>query len=74
MTQSNGRSKFEAENVIDPISGKPVEGSHELQTGCGNPVFKIPYMSVLFKRGNAGREVNSCLLMVTPRIIIQDED
>jgi Flp pilus assembly secretin CpaC len=35
---------------------------------------KIPYLSRLFKNVGIGREVESLMLMVTPRIIIQEEE
>jgi general secretion pathway protein D len=35
---------------------------------------KIPYVSRLFRNVSVGREANSLMLMVTPRIIIQEEE
>ena len=35
---------------------------------------KIPYVSRLFKNTGVGRETQSLMLMVTPRIIIQEEE
>ena len=35
---------------------------------------KIPYISRLFKNVGIGRETESLMLMVTPRIIIQEEE
>ena len=35
---------------------------------------KIPYVSRLFKNTGVGRETESLMLMVTPRIIIQEEE
>jgi type II secretory pathway component GspD/PulD (secretin) len=47
------------------------EGRNEF----GPPVLsKIPYINRLFKNVGYGREVESLLLMVTPRIIIQEEE
>jgi general secretion pathway protein D len=41
----------------------------------GVPVLsKIPYVSRLFRNVSAGREARSLMLMVTPRIIIQEEE
>lgn len=41
----------------------------------GPPVLsKIPYLNRLFKNVAYGREVESLMLMVTPRIIIQEEE
>ena len=35
---------------------------------------KIPYISRLFKNVGIGRETESLMMMVTPRIIIQEEE
>jgi general secretion pathway protein D len=35
---------------------------------------KIPYISRLFRNTSAGRQASSLMLMVTPRIIIQEEE
>mgnify|MGYP000485311570 CR=1 FL=1 len=35
---------------------------------------KLPYISRLFKNVGIGREAQSLILMVTPRIIIQEEE
>ena len=41
----------------------------------GVPILnKIPYVSRLFKNSGVGRETESIMLMVTPRIIIQEEE
>ena len=41
----------------------------------GIPVLsKIPYVSRLFRNVSAGRDARSLMLMVTPRIIIQEEE
>jgi general secretion pathway protein D len=42
---------------------------------AGVPILnKIPYVSRLFKNTGVGRETQSPMLMVTPRIIIQEEE
>lgn len=42
---------------------------------AGVPILnKIPYVSRLFKNTGVGRETQSLMLMVTPRIIIQEEE
>ncbi|MEX0701642.1 MAG: hypothetical protein WD069_06045 [Planctomycetales bacterium] len=42
---------------------------------AGVPILnKIPYISRLFKNSGVGRETESLILMVTPRIIIQEEE
>ncbi|MBS0201369.1 MAG: hypothetical protein JSS49_00610 [Planctomycetes bacterium] len=41
----------------------------------GVPILnKIPYVSRLFKNTGVGRETESLMLMITPRIIIQEEE
>jgi len=35
---------------------------------------KLPYISRLFKNVGIGRETQSLMMMVTPRIIIQEEE
>jgi type II secretory pathway component GspD/PulD (secretin) len=35
---------------------------------------KIPWVSRLFKNVSIGREAQSLMMMVTPRIIIQEEE
>ncbi len=47
----------------------------EGRTERGVPVLsKIPYVSRLFRNVSAGRDARSLMLMVTPRIIIQEEE
>jgi type II secretory pathway component GspD/PulD (secretin) len=47
------------------------EGRNEF----GPPVLsKIPYINRLFKNVGYGREVESLMMMVTPRIIVQEEE
>jgi type II secretory pathway component GspD/PulD (secretin) len=42
---------------------------------AGVPILnKIPYLSRLFSNSGVGRETESVMLMVTPRIIIQEEE
>lgn len=42
---------------------------------AGVPILnKVPYISRLFKNTGVGRETESLMLMVTPRIIIQEEE
>ncbi|RMG38277.1 MAG: hypothetical protein D6725_07585 [Planctomycetota bacterium] len=53
-------------------------GIKALQEGrnmSGVPILnKIPYVSRLFKNSGVGREARSLMLMVTPRIIIMEEE
>jgi general secretion pathway protein D len=47
----------------------------EERTEYGPPVLsKIPYVNRLFKNTGYGRDVESLLILVTPRIIIQEEE
>lgn len=47
------------------------EGRNEL----GVPILsKLPYINRLFKNVSIGRETQSLMMMVTPRIIIQEEE
>jgi len=42
---------------------------------AGVPILnKMPYLSRLFKNTGVGRRAESRMLMVTPRIIIQEEE
>jgi type II secretory pathway component GspD/PulD (secretin) len=42
---------------------------------AGVPILnKIPYISRLFKNSGVGRETQSLMLMVTPRIVIYEEE
>jgi type II secretory pathway component GspD/PulD (secretin) len=52
-----------------------VKRLREGRTMAGVPILnKIPYISRLFKNSGIGRETESLMLMVTPRIIIQEEE
>lgn len=47
----------------------------ESRNMAGVPILnKIPYVSRLFKNSGVGRETESLMLMVTPRIIIHEEE
>ena len=47
----------------------------EGRTERGVPILnKLPYISRLFKNVGIGREAQSLMMMVTPRIIIQEEE
>jgi type II secretory pathway component GspD/PulD (secretin) len=74
---------FEVVNVTTTVSvpdGGTVllGGIKRLREGrsmAGVPILnKIPYISRLFKNTGVGRETESLMLMVTPRIIIQEEE
>jgi hypothetical protein len=61
------------ENAQSPITGKPVDGEHKLEHNCPT-LSKIPYINRLFLNKGIGKaDVNCLMIMVTPRIIIQEE-
>jgi general secretion pathway protein D len=48
---------------------------NEIRTERGLPILsKLPYINRLFKNVGIGRSTNSLMMMVTPRIIIQEEE
>ena len=52
-----------------------LKNSERKSLKSGVPILnKIPYISRLFKNSGVGRETESLMLMVTPRIIIQEEE
>ena len=61
-------------------SGSDHMNTHEYQAKAllnefGVPILsKIPYLNRLFKNVGIGRETQSLMMMVTPRIIIQEEE
>jgi type II secretory pathway component GspD/PulD (secretin) len=65
--------------VMVPDGGTVLLGGlktmNESRNEFGPPILsKIPYLSRLFKNVGYGREGNSLLIMVTPRIIINEEE
>lgn len=72
ITGSGANSGLEIENVIDPVTGKPLAGQHKLQAGCGQPVLTaLPILNFLFKNGNASMKKTECLVFITPRIVVE---
>lgn len=67
--------RLEVGEIRDPRDGQPLRGRHRLEAdGCQQPVLaNIPYLQMMFNRGRATKEYNTCLIFVTPRIIIQEE-
>ena len=64
-----GSFEFGAVNVQDPVTKLPVTGNGKLQYKCG----QIPYIGRLFfNKGNSDRIKVNCLILITPRIIIED--
>lgn len=69
---SGDKARLEFENVIDPRTGKPVEGAGKLKGMCEQPILgNLPYVELLFKRGNAKFEKNECVVFIAPRIVIE---
>jgi hypothetical protein len=65
---------IEVEGVQSPITGKPVDGEHKLEHQCPT-LSKVPYLGRLFLNKGSGKADAQCLmLIVTPTIIIQDEE
>ena len=65
--------------VSVPDGGTVVMGGlkrlEESRSEYGPPILsKIPYINRLFKNTGYGRSAESLLIMVTPRIIIQEEE
>jgi len=62
------------ENAQNPITGKPVDGEHKLEHQCAE-LSKVPYISRLFLNKGSGRSTANCLMiMITPTIIIKEEE
>lgn len=71
ITEHNKVFLFKAINVRHPDTGKELEGKHKVELSCN----KIPYITrLLFNKGNSETRSKCLLLLVTPRIIIQEED
>ena len=52
-----------------------VKSLSEGRNMAGVPILnKVPYISRLFRNSGVGRETSSLMIMVTPRIIIQEEE
>ncbi len=66
----NNKFIFQAINVRHPDTGMRLEGHHDAELFCNVPVFR----RLLFNKGDSERTRVKCLLvMVTPRIIINEE-
>jgi MbtH protein len=60
-------------NVKHPITGDPVNGKHKLEHKCPE-LSKLPYVKSLFLNKGIGRTESECLIMVSPRIIIIEDE
>jgi len=57
------------------LGGGGASGSSLGNSSTGVPMLnKLPYINRLFRNVGIGRETQSLMLMVTPRIIIQEEE
>jgi hypothetical protein len=67
---------FTAFEVRHPLTGKPLEGEHEVRFECeqSGPNFsRLPMLRQLFfKNGRSTEEKTKCLLIINPRIIIKE--
>ena len=74
-----------AKKAADGCGGRTADGGtvllggikrlREGRTERGVPILsKVPWVSRLFKNVGIGREAQSLMMMVTPRIIIQEEE
>lgn len=61
------------ENVKHPITGDPVDGQHKLEHKCPD-LKKIPFIQSLFLNKGVGRGKSECLILMTPHIIVSDEN
>lgn len=63
--------EFEAVNVQEPETEKPVTGEGQLEYQCG----KIPYIKkLLLNQGRSRRIRVECLILLTPRLIFEGRD
>lgn len=59
--------------IFGGSTGSPAGGN--LVNAQGSPILsKLPYISRLFKNVGVSRDTESLMMMVTPRIIIQEEE
>lgn len=63
---------IEVEGAQSPITGKPVDGEQKLEHQCPD-LTKVPYINRLFLNKGIGKAKSECLILITPRIIIQEE-
>ena len=61
------------EKVKSPITGDPVDGKHKLEHRCPD-LGKLPILKDIFMNKGLGKTKTECLVLITPRIIIQDEN
>jgi hypothetical protein len=76
VTQHGGEYFLQIFGAEDPLTKKRVEGEKEVEFRCKEPsLSKIPYIHRLFfTNGNTQPKKIECLLLVSPRIIIPEEN
>jgi hypothetical protein len=73
VDEGDGSFRFEGENVIDPVTGKKLEGEHRLEWKCkenGLPLLR----NIRFSSGRASKVQRECLILITPRILIREDE
>ena len=71
ITERNHEYLFRAINVRHPGTGKPLGGKHDVEIVCD----KIPYIQrIFFNKGNSETRSKCLVLLLTPKIIIQEEE
>lgn len=69
----HGRDEYflQVNGAEDPLTKKKLEGEKEVEFRCGAnvPIFK----KLLFRNGLSRSEKVECLILISPRIIIQKE-
>lgn len=69
--QERGEYFVEIQNVIDPRTKKTLEGEHDLGYKC--KLSDIPIVKrLLFTDGRSEKKKTECLILITPKIIIQE--
>lgn len=70
--EKGGKFYFQANNVVDPISKKLLEGLHELTYRCGSE-SSLRRKKIELSGGMSRRLVIACALVNEPQIILADE-
>ena len=74
IPQNNRAGRFELANGGTVLLGG-IKRLREGRNERGVPMLsKVPYISRLFRNVGIGRDAQSLMMMVTPRIIIQKEE